>query len=126
MAPTAVRLGQERSTGLPRVEFRLGDFLADVPFAPFDWVFEHTLFCANPPATRDAYVGAVRRWLKPGGHFLAVHYMTPEDPQGPPWGVTREELEARFSSDFALLDEWVPRSYPNRAGRELLLWWRAK
>ena len=28
--------------------------------------------------------------------------------------------------NFELLEEWVPRSYPNRTGLELMLWWRRK
>lgn len=126
LAPTAIRLACERTAcGLPAT-FRRGDFLRDEPFARFDWVFEHTLFCANAPATRDAYVRAVERWLKPDGTFLAVHYLTPEDPGGPPWGVTRAELVERFSPGFTLLGDWVPRSYPNRVGRELMLWWERR
>jgi len=30
----------------------------------------------------------------------------------------------RFSPAFKLLEEWVPRSYPNRTGLELMLWWQ--
>jgi hypothetical protein len=30
----------------------------------------------------------------------------------------------RFSPHFSLQAEWVPRSYPNRTGLELVLWWR--
>jgi len=41
------------------VEFVLGDFLADAVPGPYDWIFEHTLFCAIDPARRDDYVNAV-------------------------------------------------------------------
>jgi SAM-dependent methyltransferase len=127
IAPGAIRLANERTVaaGLAAT-FQLGDFLADPPFTTFDWVFEHTLFCANALERRGEYVVAVRRWLRPGGHFLAIHYLNPADPAGPPWGVARDELWERFSPHFELLGEWVPRSYPNRAGRELMLWWRKR
>jgi len=114
-----------RAAGLT-ADFRTGDFLADSPFAQFDWVFEHTLFCAIDPIQREAYARAVLRWLQPGGHFLAIHYLNPEHPDGPPWGVTRAELLQWFSPGLELLDEWVPRSYPNRAGRELMMHWRRR
>jgi cyclopropane fatty-acyl-phospholipid synthase-like methyltransferase len=91
----------------------------------FDWVFEHTLFCAIQPGEREAYVQAVSRWLKPRGQYLAVNYLIP-DKDGPPFGTTREELVERFSPGFQLLKEWVPRSYPNRTGLELMLWWQKK
>jgi SAM-dependent methyltransferase len=127
VAPTAVRMARERTlaAGLT-ADFRPGDFLSDPPFAQFDWVFEHTLFCAIDPALRGAYARAVPRWLRPGGHFLAIHYLNPEHPDGPPWGVTRAELLQRFALAFEPLEEWVPRSYPNRVGRELMLLWHRR
>lgn len=124
IAPSAIRACCEKTVAAGLVaEFRLGDFLSDLPFERFDWVFEHTLFCAIQPAQRDAYVEAVVRWLKPGGQFLAVHYLIP-DKDGPPFGTTREEIVRRFTPHFELIAEWVPRSYPNRTGLELMLWWR--
>jgi SAM-dependent methyltransferase len=126
IAPSAIRLSRERTraAGL-NAEFKRLDFLrADPPFE-FDWLFEHTLFCAILPAERDQYLQAVLRWLKPAGHYLAVNYLIP-DRDGPPFGTTRDELMSRFSLHFELLDEYVPRSYPNRTGLELLLWWRRK
>jgi len=105
--------------------FELGDFLKDSPPFLFDWVFEHTLYCAIDPHDRDDYVQALLRWSKPGGNYLAVNYLIP-DTDGPPFGTTREELIKRFSPHFDLLVERVPRSYPNRTGLELMLWWKRK
>ena len=126
LAPSAIRLSVERTqaAGL-QAEFRLADFLRDEPPFLFDWIFEHTLFCAIDPGERELYVSAVRRWLKPGGHYLAVNYLIP-DRDGPPFGTTREELIERFAPHFSLLSEWVPRSYPNRTGLERMLWWQKK
>jgi hypothetical protein len=106
-------------------EFYVGDFLHDPPPFRFDWIFEHTLFCAIQPAERVEYVRAVSRWLKPRGQYLAVNYLIP-DKDGPPFGTTRAELWRRLSPRFKLLKEWVPRSWPNRTGLELMLWWRNK
>lgn len=127
ITPSGVRLAREktRAAGF-EADFRQLDFLADEPCRQFDWLFEHTLFCAIDPRDRPLYVRAVPRWLRPDGQFLAIHYLTPEDPDGPPFGVTREELEAAFSPDFELLDAWVPRSWENRGDRELMLWWRRR
>ncbi len=124
LAPSAIRLSRERTqaAGLG-AEFQLGDFLRDEPPFLFDWIFEHTLFCAIDPGEREPYVKAVLRWLKPGGQYLAVNYLI-LDTDGPPFGTTREEVLKRFSPHFALLGEWVPRSYPNRTGLERMFWWR--
>jgi methyl halide transferase len=126
LAPSAVRLSCERTlaAGL-KAQFLQTNFLRDEPPQPFDWLFEHTLFCAIQPVERDEYVRAALRWLKPGGQYLAVNYLIP-DTEGPPFGTTREEVLSRFSPHFDLLKEWVPRSYPNRTGLELMLWWRRK
>ncbi len=126
VAPSAVRLAraQTKKAGLS-AQFQLADFLHDGPPFRFDWVFEHTLFCAIQPDERDRYVQAVQRWLKPEGQLLAVNYLIP-DTDGPPFGTTRAELWGRFSPQFDLVQEWVPRSYPNRKGLELMLWWRRK
>ena len=126
LAPSAVRIASEKTTaaGL-RANFSLANFLTDEPPQPFDWVFEHTLFCAIQPNERDSYVQAARRWLKPDGQYLAVNYLIP-DTDGPPFGTTREELIARFSPHFQLKQDWVPRSYENRTGLELTLWWTKK
>jgi SAM-dependent methyltransferase len=126
LAPSGVRLATEKTSasGLT-AEFRLGDFLRDEPPFRFDWIFEHTLFCAINREDRDQYVQGVLRWLKPNGQYLAVNYLIPDD-DGPPFGTTRDEQWQRFSRHFDLVEEWVPRSYPNRTGLELMLWWRRK
>jgi methyl halide transferase len=125
LAPSAIRLAQEKTAAAKlRAHFSQTNFLADHPPFRFDWVFEHTLFCAIQLSERDAYVTAVLRWLKPGGSYLAVNYLIP-DTEGPPFGVTREELLLRFSPHLRLVKNWVPRSYPNRTGLELMLWWQS-
>ncbi|MEY2465992.1 MAG: methyl halide transferase [Verrucomicrobiota bacterium] len=126
LAPSAIPLATEKTkaAGLS-AKFQLADFLRDEPPFQFDWLFEHTLFCAIQPNERDDYVRALLHWLKPNGQFLAVHYLIP-DKDGPPFGTTREELQRRFSPHFDLVEEYMPRSYPNRAGLEWLIWWRKK
>ncbi|HEX9047240.1 MAG TPA: methyltransferase domain-containing protein [Verrucomicrobiae bacterium] len=129
IAPSAIARAEEKSRAAKlagTVKFQLADFLHDSPPQKFDWLFEHTLFCAIQPSERDDYVRAVLRWLKPGGTYLAVNYIITEDENGPPWPVTREELVARFSPHFDLQSDWVPRSYPNRTDRERMFWWTLK
>ena len=118
-------MGKEKTkTAGLKAEFHLADFLHDEPPQPFDWIFEHTLFCAIQPDERDEYVRAVLRWLKPSGQYLSVNFMIVEDREGPPFPTTRDELLRRFSPHFDLVADWMPRSYPNRTGRERMFWWR--
>ena len=126
IAPSAVKLASEktRAAGLT-AEFVRSDFLHDTPPQQYDWIFEHTLFCAIDPSQRADYVRAVGKWLKPGGNYLAVNYLIPDE-DGPPFGTKREELLNWFQKDYDLVADWVPRSYPNRTGLELMLWWKLK
>jgi SAM-dependent methyltransferase len=126
LAPSAIRIANEMTAaaGL-KASFQLADFLKDEPPQKFDWLFEHTLYCAIQPEERDEYARAAVRWLKPGGTYLAVNYLIP-DKDGPPFGTTRDEVWQRFSPQFELLAEWVPRSYPNRTNLERMFWWRRK
>ena len=127
IAPSSVlmakRLADEE--GLP-IDYRAGDFLIDEPHQSFDLVFEHTLYCAIPPARRDDYVQALRRWLKPGGLYLAVNYMITDDNGEPPFSSTTDELDERFGESFELIRRWTPRSYESREGKELMNEWKMK
>ena len=125
IAPSAIQLATEKTKAAGfNVKFQLADFLHDDPPVLFDWIFEHTLFCAIQPGERHDYVRAVLRWLKPDGQYLAVNYMIVEEGEGPPFPVTSDELMRRFPPHFELVADWVPCSYPNRTGRERMFWWR--
>lgn len=88
----------------------------------FDWVWEHTCFCAIALSQRAAYVESIAGALKPGGHLLAIFYLDPgnDSPdEGPPFGVNIPELNRLFSPRFDLVREWLPQhAYPGREGRE--------
>lgn len=96
----------------------------------FDWVWEHTCFCAIQPAQRAAYVESVAGALKPGGHLLGVFYLDPGNTspdEGPPFEVSVAELDRLFLPRFELVREWLPtRAYPGREGREWMRLLRKK
>jgi SAM-dependent methyltransferase len=86
----------------------------------FDWVVEHTCFCAIPPIRRSDYLQAITRVLKPGGHYLGIFYMNPAAPQGPPHCTTKGEIASLFDPYFTLIEEWIPQeNFEGREGREL-------
>ncbi len=126
IAPTAIRVSRERTVeaDLP-ASFELRDFLEDEPLERFDWIFEHTLFCAIDPAQRGDYARAVLRWLKPEGRFLAIHFLIPDE-EGPPYGSTHQEILARFTPHFELIKDWTPRSFANRQREERMYWWNRR
>jgi len=103
-------------------DYELGDLFAlpEEWAGRFDWVLEHTCFCAIPPARRADYVAAVSRVLKPGGALLAVFFLDPGVDEGPPHGATKEEIAGLFDPLFVLEREWQPReTFPEREGGEI-------
>ncbi len=127
LSASAVTAARSAAPAQTTATFAEADFLQDSPPVPFDWLFEHTLYCAINPDRRNDYAAAAARWLSPGGHFLAVHYLLPpNEPDGPPFGCSRDEILSRFAADFELQTEWRPRSWPNREGLERCFWWRRK
>lgn len=100
--------------------YMAGNFFADdIEADSFDLVFEHTCFCAIYPDERQAYVRAVHRVLKPGGQFLAIFFTNIDRPEGPPFPVTADEIDALFGDLFEVVETWVPtESYPEREDRE--------
>jgi methyl halide transferase len=125
VAPSAIAAA-ERFPHAGSERYVLGDLFA-LPSdwrGAFDWVWEHTCFCAIDPAQRPAYVEAVATALKPRGKLLAIFYLDPgnDSPdEGPPFEVSIADLRRLFSSRFDLEREWLPkRTYPGREGRELM------
>ncbi|HAF58641.1 MAG TPA: thiopurine S-methyltransferase, partial [Opitutae bacterium] len=65
-------------------------------------------------------------WLKPDGHFLAIHFTFPLTEEGPPFGASREEIIDRFSGSLELLEEWEPRNFEGREREERMFYWKRK
>lgn len=126
IAPSAVK-GARTFPAVGGESYELADLFALPPrlLGCFDWVWEHTCFCAIDPAMREAYVAAVAEALRPGGHLLAIFYLDPghDHPgEGPPFGVSKAELDALFAPRFTLVREWLPENA--YAGREAREWMR--
>jgi methyl halide transferase len=129
IAPNAIKEASKYPT-VGRELFQCADIFAlPKPLQNrFDWVFEHTLFCAIQPRQRPAYVPAIASALKPGGLLLAIFFLNPWDPDdevpeggGPPFGVTKEELDNLFTPCFQLVEEFRPKeAFPGREGREVV------
>jgi SAM-dependent methyltransferase len=130
LSPTAVKLA-EAQPSIGGEKYVASDFI-EHPAGwndHFDWIWEHTCFCAIEPELRDRYVDTVRNLLKPGGQLLGVFYLNPYDEEhepgdGPPYGSSEEELRERFVGTGGLewVEGYVPAlAYPGRAGRELMV-----
>ena len=106
--------------------FVIGDFF-DPPAElrnTFDMVLEQTCLSALPLIARSDYRRGVDLTLRRGGLLIGIWFINPAlDPgeEGPPFGISEEELTALFADEYEILDDYVPDvAFPNRVGRERL------
>lgn len=86
----------------------------------FDYVLEHTCFCAIDPSQREAYVRVVRDLLRLGGELIGLFWARPQ-PGGPPFGTTPAEVQQQFSPYFEIKSlTLTPDSIESRRGEEYL------
>jgi SAM-dependent methyltransferase len=102
ISPTAIRLARQRYPGTP-VEYVSADLLHLPPswLRAFDLVAEIITVQALPRAVRRQATASVARLTAPGGTLLviaAAHDGTGEPQTGPPWPLTRAEVD-EFASD---------------------------
>ena len=110
-------------TAAGKAIFLTGDFFHLAPDLTnsFNWLVEHTCFCAIEPSQRSDYVLAAASALREGGKLFGIFYLNPDTKTGPPFAVSRDDLSALFDPHFKLLEEWVPKtSFPGRESRELV------
>ena len=92
----------------------------------FDYVLEHTCFCAIDPSLRSAYVKLARNILRSQGELIGLFWAHTR-PGGPPFGATTEEIQQLFAPNFNILSlELVTNSIPERQGDEYLGHFRFK
>ena len=88
----------------------------------YDLILEQTFFCAIPIDMREHYVLKMHDLLMDGGRLSGVFFDCTFDKEGPPFGGSREEYEARFSKHFHILKmEKCKNSITPRLGRELFV-----
>lgn len=122
-APSAIRAATTAAQvqGLA-AQFYQRDIFELVPeFADsFDYVLEHTCFCAILPEQRSDYVRLVKAILHPGGELIGL-FWAHNRTGGPPFGVSVEELRWRFESEFEILSlEPASHSVEGRRDEEYL------
>lgn len=123
VAPSAIRRAKMHPT-VGGEHFEKGDFfnLPAKHIGTFDWVFEHTCFCAIAPSRRADYVESAASAIRSGGSLFGIFYLNPmmePGEEGPPFGTSIEELDLFFGGKFRVVREWLPEvTYPGREGRK--------
>lgn len=103
-----------------RIEFRQGDLFQqpESQAATFDYVFEHTCFCAVSPDRREEYADVVAALLRPGGKLIGLFYAHGRE-GGPPFHCAPDDVRAVFSGRFEIRRfEITPHSVERRQGLE--------
>ncbi len=126
-APEAIAaaraLTEAAATAGSQVEFHQADVftLAAAP-ERYDLVLEHTCFCAIAPERRAEYARVMQAVLVPGGRLVGLFWQHGRE-GGPPFSVTRGEVEQLFTSTgFTVASaETAPDSVASRAGQEWLM-----
>ncbi len=96
--------------------------LADPYAGFFDGVWEYTCFCAIDPARREEYARLVHAILRPGGTLLACFFPMRGGEDGPPFPVSRPEVERVLAPWFDLVESGPPAvSVERRRGLEWLV-----
>ena len=92
------------------VSFIVGDFfkLPSKLKRSFDWLVEHTFFCAIEPVQRPDYVRAAASALRTGGRIFGIFYLNPDKESEPPFAVSKKELTGLFDPYFTLREEGYP------------------
>lgn len=104
-APSAIAAAtaEAKARGLSAQFFQRNIFELSTEFVNnFDYVLEHTCFCAITPEQRSDYVSLVRAILRPEGELIGL-FWAHNRAGGPPFGVSLEELRQRFEPDFKTL-----------------------
>ena len=127
-APTAVAAISEYAKNHHNLMAYEGDIL-DLPFkSEFDYVLEHTCYCAIPPNSRSSYVDSAHKVLKKGGILFGLFYrFDPADDKGPPFSTSEEEIRSLFEEKFEIIEISTPaNSHGRRKKRERLIIMKAK
>jgi SAM-dependent methyltransferase len=124
-SPAAVAAAQQ-AVGPWREHVLLADFFSYQPPRPLDLIYERAFLCAMP---RDMWPRVAERWaqLLPTGGLLLGYFYFDDQPKGPPFGTTRQQLDKLMSAHFDLAwDEAVEDSIPVFQGKERWMAWRRK
>lgn len=130
-APTALLAAMEAAS-LSKVTLHpyKKDFfsLPQLPYhhESYDLLLEYTFFCAIDPSLRPQYVQAAASLLQKNGWLVGLFFPLRMDKEGPPFPVSRAEVEELFSPYFELTIEEPQASVKPRQGNEFLGIFRRK
>ncbi|MYM21205.1 methyltransferase domain-containing protein [Duganella sp. FT135W] len=122
-SPAAVAQGKA-AAGPHAARVVEADFFHWQPAAPLQLIYERAFLCAMPRAMWPQVAARWAQLLAPGA-LLAGFFFFDDAPKGPPFGISRAQLDSLLQADFAcIVDDAVGDSIPVFAGKERWMVWR--
>jgi SAM-dependent methyltransferase len=122
-SPAAVALGKALA-GPHADRVSEADFFQWQPARPLQLIYERAFLCAMPRAMWPQVAARWAELLAPGA-LLAGYFFFDDAPKGPPFGISRAQLDALLGADFSCIaDQPVSGSIPVFAGKERWMVWR--
>ncbi|KAL7542960.1 hypothetical protein ACHAXR_012235 [Thalassiosira sp. AJA248-18] len=119
---------QTVSTGLPGIQVVVADFFTF--HGAYDFIFDHTFFCALPPCRREHWATKMAELLQPGGVLLAVIWplgpSTEVGPAGPPFKSSVANYHRLLKSKGLALTDINTLSFEDNLGKRTVAvtWWQ--
>ena len=124
----AIKRGKALYGDIANIKWIEADVLKLGPehFGQYDYVVEHTCYCAIDPADRAKLVKQWRNLLTERGHLIGVFFAMHKR-NGPPFGGSEWEIRNRLKSNFHMIfwGRWKA-STPGRQGKELFIFAQKK
>jgi SAM-dependent methyltransferase len=122
-SPLAVAQGKAAS-GPHAARVVEADFFQWQPAAPLQLIYERAFLCAMPRAMWPQVAVRWAQLLAPGA-LLAGYFFFDDAPKGPPFGISRAQLDELLQAGFTCIaDHAVSDSIPVFAGKERWMVWR--
>lgn len=75
--------------------------------ARFEVIYERAFLCALPRSRWADWAARMAELIEPGGRLIGFFYFD-DNPKGPPFGISRDALNALLGGHFACIDDAAP------------------
>ena len=124
LVPLAIEEAQRLYGHIQNMKFRCGDIndLSHSEVGAFDGVFDRAMLCALEGENRVNYVRSCERYLKLGGVFASLAFASTFEPEiGPPFQITKQQIEALFGKGWRI--ESLEERRDGVCGQKILSEW---
>jgi len=100
-SPAAIEIARKVTQG-STAQLEVADFFA-LDAGVFDLVYERAFMCAMPLSQRADWSRKIASVIRPGGFLAGYFFLDGDELDGPPFGITPEDLDALLGEDFQLV-----------------------